>query len=527
MISAPDQQQNNFDTLFRLMPIPRFIVRKAAQGWYRVEHMNDKALEYFDMTRERVEGHNLHDFMASDAAAHFEQSFEVAFDKKRSATIQALPGVPGAVRVSAFFISPHFDEDDNVLFLDVLAQVETADQSALQRERDDALLLLTSIFDVSEIGIIVTNHEGRIVRVNDSFVRTYGWTKSELINIDVVSLVTPDERDVARKNHEEFIRSGGRSTGELKIIRKDGSIANSLFTTATMELSQRRRFQVTTMMDITLRKKMEESLRQAKEEADTANRAKSTFLANMSHELRTPLNAIIGFTEMIIKETFGAVGHEKYKEYLVDVHSSAQHLLEIINEVLDMSKIEAQRIELDEHDVGIQGMLDDVVRMLASRAFGSKIELKVDTQGELPNIFADPRLIRQALINLISNAVKFSKEGQNVDIIAQLLDDGSLSVIIKDYGHGIAKDKIQQALEPFGQVTERAENSDERGTGLGLPLAKAMIELHEGSLTLESELGKGTSAIIILPPHRVLAKSPSDDPSKTEGADKEKLAGSR
>lgn len=194
--------------------------------------------------------------------------------------------------------------------LDILGQPDVSDQSILQRERDDAILLLTSVFDVSEIAIVVTDCNGRIVRVNDAFIRTYGWSRDELINAEVAGVVTPDEREMARDNHREYITNGVRSSGEMKIIRKDGSIANSLFTTATIELSQKRRFQVTTVMDITLRKQMEQSLRMAKDQADTANRAKSTFLANMSHELRTPLNAIIGFSEMMEKETFGPLANE-------------------------------------------------------------------------------------------------------------------------------------------------------------------------------------------------------------------------
>ncbi len=159
------------------------------------------------------------------------------------------------------------------------------DHSILQRERDDAMSLLASIFEVSEVGIIVTDPAGVVVRVNDSFIRTYGWTRDELINIEFSELVTHDDRERARVNHKKFISVGVRSSGELKIICKDGSVANVLFTSATLELSQNRKVLVTTVMDITLRKQMEQSLRYTKEQADSANRAKSAFLANMSHEL--------------------------------------------------------------------------------------------------------------------------------------------------------------------------------------------------------------------------------------------------
>ncbi|MBP7722564.1 MAG: PAS domain S-box protein [Alphaproteobacteria bacterium] len=496
--------------LFQRMPVPRFIVEARGGEEYVVAEINDLALRYFDLSAEQIVGHNIRDFMSPENARHFQQSFEVSCTKRRAVTIQALPGVPSNLRVYGFYISPIMGapimgSDGDITYLDVIGQLDVSDQSILQRERDDAISLMSSIFDVSEVGVVVTDHNTRIIRVNESFVRTYGWSRDELINSDVITLVTPDERNLARRNHDEFIRTGIRSSGEMKIIRKDGNIANALFTTATLELSQKRRYQVTTVMDITLRKQMEESLRLAKDQADTANRAKSAFLANMSHELRTPLNAIIGFSEMMIKETFGALGHDKYKEYLGDVHASANHLLEIINEVLDMSKIEAGRIELDESGVDIGETVSSVTRMMASKAFGSSLKINIDVPADLPGINADQRLVRQIFINLLSNAVKFSRPGGNIDVHAEMLKDGRLQVDIRDEGVGIPTAKINQAMEPFGQVSDRAENAQyQQGTGLGLPLAKAMIELHDGKMKLESEEGKGTRVTIIFPAYRVM-----------------------
>lgn len=417
-----------------------------------------------------------------------------------------MPSVPGTVRVHGFYISPILDEEGNVEYLDVIGQFDVADQSIVQRERDDAISLLTSIFEVSEVGIVVTDVNARVVRVNDSFIRTFGWSRDELVNQEVISIITPDERELARRNHEEYIRSGLRSSGEMKIIRKDGSVANALYTTATLELSQKRRFQVTTVMDITLRKQMEQSLRMAKDQADAANRAKSVFLANMSHELRTPMNAILGFSEMMIKETFGPLGHEKYKEYIGDVHSSARHLLSIINEVLDMSKIEAGRIEVDEGEMDVGGLIELVMRMMDSRAFGSNIRLVTKVDKDLPNIKADQRLIRQVLINLVTNAMKFSEAGKTVTVSAYMLDDRGMQIKVSDQGKGIPDGKIEQAMEPFGQVTSGEENSTIEGTGLGLPLAKAMVDLHDGTLHIESEVGKGTDVFVTFPAYRTLER---------------------
>jgi len=498
------EKDPDYKKFFDAMQVPRFVVRKADDGAYCITTANELALKYFDLGFEQIVDKNIADFMDDENALHFQQSFEVCASKKRSVTIQTLPGVPGKVRVYGFYSSPILDDEGELLYLDVIGQLDLADQSIVQRERDDAVLLLTSIFDVSEVGIVVTDTNGRIIRVNESFIRTYGWARDELVNADMVGLVTPDEREQLRLDHEEFIRSGGRSSGEMKIIRKDGNIANALYTTATLELSQRRRFQVTTVMDITLRKQMEQSLRMAKEQADSANRAKSVFLANMSHELRTPMNAIIGFSEMMMKETFGPLGHDKYEEYIGDVHSSARHLLEIINEVLDMSKIEAGRIEIDEGEDDLQGLITSVMRMMDSRAFGSNVPLENDIEEGLPNLMGDQRLIRQILINLVTNAVKFSPSGGTVRVLASMLDDGQLQITVVDEGPGIPKDKMRQAMEPFGQVSDRAENAMYQGTGLGLPLAKAMADLHGGSLDLESTVGEGTSVLVNFPASRVL-----------------------
>lgn len=509
----------NHKLLFDTMPVPRMILECRDSNKYVVVDANKQALKYFNHSADQVINHTIQDFMDRENARHFEQTFEVCLSKKRLVTVQALPGVPGNIRVYSFIVSPVLDENEDVKYLDILGQPDVSDQSILQRERDDAIMLLTSVFDVSEIGIVVSDYSGHIVRVNDAFIRTYGWTRDELINVEVSSLVTPDERELAKKNYNEFISNGVRSSGEMKMIKKDGSIANSLFTTATIELSQKRRFQVTTVMDITLRKQMEHSLRIAKDQADTANRAKSTFLANMSHELRTPLNAIIGFSEMMEKETFGELGHVKYKEYLGDIHMSATHLLEIINEVLDMSKIEAGRLELDEHSVDVDDLIGSVNRMMASKAFGSGLEIKENIAKDLPAIRADQRLMRQILINLVTNAVKFSEKGGLINIDADILDDGRMRIVVQDYGVGIPEDKIKQAMEPFGQVSDKAENSHQRGTGLGLPLAKAMVELHGGVLELESALGKGTKVMVYIPYDRILQNKTKKESTESVGVE--------
>ncbi len=509
----------DYRTLFDLMPVPRFIVRPDGLGGYFLISANKKSLQYFGISQKNLVGQKLEEFLDVENARHFKQSFEVCCKQKKPVSMQSLPGLPGGMRVHGFIINPIADDGGNVDYLDVTAHADGADQSMLQRERDDAISLLSSIFDVSEVGIIVSDDNRRIVKVNESLVRIYGWKREELIGMDFSELVTPDEKEATQRSHDEFIRSRQRSSGEMKIVRKDGSIANALFTTATLELSQNRRFQVTTVMDITLRKQMEVSLRLAKEQADMANHAKSTFLANMSHELRTPLNAIIGFSEMMKNETFGPLGDDKYKEYLGDIHLSACHLLEIINEVLDMSKIEAGRVELDEAWISIPDLIATVSRMTASRAMSNDLGIVEEVDPDIPPLLADMRLVRQILINLVTNAVKFSEKGEAVIIKACKKTDGSIEFQVIDHGIGIPPDRIQEALEPFGQISSPINLKGYQGTGLGLPLAKAMAELHGGSLALQSEPGEGTVVTINFPAYRALSKGKHPAGSTSEKID--------
>lgn len=487
---------------FDHMPVPRLIVRPQGNNFVLVS-INQKASQFFGKKEDDVVGQSIDVLLDNENAEHILHSLQVSVKRQKPVTIQSLPTFPGNVQLPGFWINPIVNDAGDVVYLDIISQPNITDDSALQRERDDALLLLTSIFDVSEVGIIVTDHNRRVIKVNDSFVRIYGWSRNDLIGSDFIDIISPDERDLARANHEEFIQGGIRSSGEMKLSRKNGTIANVLFTTATLELSQRRRFQVTTIMDITLRKQMEQSLRVAKEQADSANRAKSAFLANMSHELRTPLNAILGFSEMMIKGTFGPIGHAKYGEYLDDIHMSAKHLLEIINEVLDMSKIEAGKVDLDEQEIDITGLVDSVVRIMANRAFNNGLEIKEFVPSDIPILYADPRLVRQILINLITNAIKYTQKSGVIEVIARLNDDGEMLLVVKDNGVGIPKDRIKDAMQPFGQINDPTQTNNQQGTGLGLPLTKAMAELHGGKLWLESDTGQGATVTITFPKARV------------------------
>lgn len=501
--------ENTFHTFLNSIPMPRFIIEVDNKHAGRVLHVNDAAVRYFDLAREHIVNHSIDDFMPVEAVRHFEQSFQVCISRRRIVTVQSVStNASDGSDIFSFWVSPVSDGGDEIEYLDVVGQLDDNQHSMLQRERDDAVSFLASVFEVSEVGIIVSDETGKIVRVNDSFLRAYGWSRDDVVADDFTSLVSEDERERIRINHKKFMSVDMRSSGEVKLLRKDGGVANVLFTSATLNLSQNRKFLITTVMDITIRKKMEESLKVAKDQADAANRSKSNFLANMSHELRTPLNAIIGFSELMIKGTFGNIGNDKYQEYLDDIHMSAGHLLDIINEVLDMSKIEAGRLELAEEEFDVTDMIASVCRMMSSRVFASNIEIVREVDKNLPPLYADYRLIRQVLINLVMNAIKFSSAGSEITIRASLEKMGVVSISVIDKGAGIPEEKLAYVLEPFGQAGNQPDKREvHQGTGLGLPLAKAMVEMHGGKFFIESAVDAGTTVQFTIPAFRTAQRS--------------------
>lgn len=246
-----------------------------------------------------------------------------------------------------------------------------------------------------------------------------------------------------------------------------------------------------------------EEMRAAKEEAELAARAKTEFLTNTTHELRTPLNAIIGFSEIMWSEAFGPIGNDQYKGYVKDIHDSGNHLLGVINDILDMSRIEAGRTELTEREIDVGGIVQDSLRFVAERAREGQVSIGTRIADRLPKILADETKIRQVLLNLLSNAVKFTPSGGRVTASAELASDGGMVIAVTDNGIGIAPEDMKRAMAPFGQV-DGALTRKYDGTGLGLPLAKALIELHGGILEMQSETGRGTRVAMLLPTNRTI-----------------------
>jgi PAS domain S-box-containing protein len=271
---------------------------------------------------------------------------------------------------------------------------------------------------------------------------------------------------------------------------------------------------VTIGVDITQVIQREETLREARDTAERANRMKSEFLATMSHELRTPLNAILGFSEVMRDGLFGALGTARYRDYVGDIHQSAQHLLDIISDVLDMSKLEAGQMKPQNERLDVGAVLGHCVRLMRERAENRQLRIETGPTDFLPALMADQRLVKQIVLNLLSNAIKFTEPTGQVRVDCAVGAEG-LSIAVTDTGIGIAARDIPRALTPFQQIEDPMSRRFD-GTGLGLPIVKAIMDLHGGTITLSSTPGKGTRVTILFPPSRLIVDRAALKPPPAE-----------
>lgn len=375
-------------------------------------------------------------------------------------------------------------------------------QHRLRQEADR----LQAIIDNMPQGVAVFASDDALIALNESAIRMLGLPNAEITpgTIDISLFMallaandTPPGQQTAQltadlaesiRERPEMVFEHFAPSGIIMEVRSSSMPGGGLILSFT---------------DVTFRKRTEQTLRDAKEEAERGNRAKNTFLANISHELRTPLNAIIGFSEMMKHEIFGPLEPASYRTYVDDIHESGQHLLELINDILDMSKAEAGMTDLMEAAVHVPDMIRAAIRLLSRRADNAGIGLAEDLPPSLPLLLADERRLRQIILNLGSNAVKFTDEGGKVTIGARVTNAG-FTITVTDSGIGMTPEEMRQVMEPFVQADTRLSRKYE-GSGLGLPLTKALVMAHGGTLDLDSEPGRGTTVTVTFPTSRIVA----------------------
>ncbi|HEY0299996.1 MAG TPA: PAS domain-containing sensor histidine kinase, partial [Rhizomicrobium sp.] len=347
---------------------------------------------------------------------------------------------------------------------------------------------------------LITRHssDGRIRFASPAAQAILDLPPHELIGAAPAALVHPDDLKAMQAALMESSYYGRAASAEVRMRRRDGS-----FVWAEIRCRPAPRGDgaasdiVAVTRDISERKAQERELIAARDAAEGANRAKSSFLANMSHELRTPLNAIIGFSEVMTHEMFGPVGSARYLEYSRLIHESGNHLLELINSVLDMSKIEAGKLELFEEVFDLEDTAESAVRFVKLHAERAGVAIRLSVEPAARTVFADKRAVKQVLINLLTNAVKFTPRGGDVKVRAAL-DARGIEITVADSGVGISARDLERLGRPFEQAETEHVRAKE-GTGLGLALVKALAALHGGEAGIESVLGEGTTVRVRLP----------------------------
>lgn len=365
---------------------------------------------------------------------------------------------------------------------------------------------LHAILDTATDGVAILDGDGRILGLNRSAEALFGYEQNEVAGEPFTILAATESHPAAidylgglKTNGVRSVLNDGR---EIIGRARQGGTIPIFMTIGRIGVEPASKF-CAVMRDLTQWKNAERELKDARLEAEEASALKSDFLAKISHEIRTPLNAILGFTEVILEERFGPVGNERYKDYLKDIHASGTHVMSLVNDLLDLSKIEAGKLELNFGSVDANRIINECVSIMQAQAIRERVIIRLSLAPRLPNIVADERALRQIVLNLLSNAVKFNQPAGQVIVSTALTDAGAAVIRVRDNGVGMTEKDVEMALEPFRQIQTSRHAT---GTGLGLPLTKALVEANRAAFTIRSRKGEGTLVEVSFPPSRVLAE---------------------
>lgn len=473
----------------------------------------DGCIAYFNPAAEQLFGHGADDVLGDSVnvlvphrfrpqhAAHVRAFLESGQDSRRmgaSGEIRALHKSGDEFVVEGTISKVTIDNRVmlTAIFRDITERRKTEEILRLSEEKHRAIV------DSAPDAILIASADTGIIRdVNAMAAEMFRCARTDLIGLHQEQLHPPDERPAYRRIFREHIELGRIKAPDGSIQRMDGSRCPVSITARPTRIFDEP-FLVGFFRDISEEKRRESELERARMEADAANRAKSEFLANMSHELRTPLNAVLGFSEVIRDRRFGDSDTAVYADYACHIHDSGRHLSDIIEQLLDVSRLEAGRAALREEVFEVPLAIEECLNMVSADAQRQDVWLRSAVSANLPSLFADRRAFKQIVANLLSNAIKFARAGDLVTVTAGVAASGWLEIGVIDTGPGIPQTQQRRVLEPFtrgeGVLVARSE-----GSGIGLHLARSMARLHDGELELASEEGRGTRVTLRLPPQRL------------------------
>jgi PAS domain S-box-containing protein len=423
----------------------------------------------------------------------------------KSLTIATISGTQKPVE-GRLFSATWSKENALVLMIDPRAggAEKSADASLPHAERENREL--RAILDTATDGVLMLDRKGRILSANRSAEALFGYEPADLAERSLVDLLAPESRRSALDRLDRLAHSTGAGVLDagyeaIGLVRQGGLIPLYI----TMGRIEGGEKLCAVLRDVTVWKLTAEELTSAKQAAEKASIAKSEFLAKISHEIRTPLNAIIGFSEVMMDERLGPVGNERYRQYLKDIHASGGHLISLLNDLVDLSKIEAGKLDLTFISVNLNDLIQQCVAIMQQQANRGRVIIRTALSANLPQIVADARSMRQIALNLLSNSIKFTGAGGQVIVSTALTDEQEVVLRVRDTGSGISEKDLETALEPFRQ-TATAVPWGSSATGLGLPITRALVEANHARLRIASEVGDGTLVEVAFPSTRVLAQ---------------------
>jgi PAS domain S-box-containing protein len=379
------------------------------------------------------------------------------------------------------------------------ARGDTAALRRLESENNE----LKSILDTATDGVLVLDRAGRVLSANRSAEALFGYEAADFAALSSFGdLFAPESRRSVLDYFDRVAKNGSvLDTGReaIALVRR-GGLVPLYFTMGRIAGGEKL---CAVLRDVTDWKRTEEELINAKQQAERASTAKSEFLAKISHEIRTPLNAIIGFSEVMMEERFGPIGNDRYRQYLRDIHACGGHLISLLNDLLDLSKIEAGKLELSFVSINLNELVQQCVAILQQQANRERVIIRTSLPPNLPPIVADARSVRQIALNLLSNSIKFTGAGGQVIVATALKDAHEVVLRVRDTGPGMSEKELQTAMEPFRQLATANRSG---GSGLGLPISKALAEANRARFHITSQIDSGTLVEVAFPATRVLAQ---------------------